>query len=146
PCVVRIERGTKNFIVFPQVWPGSGYAHIAEQDVDELRHFIKTCFPKEPAKRVNAFVVRTCLPSDRSVPDMHSAELEDMEGRLRESRSRLLVEDGARSLFSLKKPNQQGEGRENKCDNRQGDRQIERSFECPINRILQRLIVEGEKR
>jgi hypothetical protein len=114
----------------------SDNAHVAFQDIEELRQLVKVCFPEETSEEKHSRVTLTALPGVAFVVDPHSAELQATERVSVESCPFLNEEHGAAALQLYYQGNDRDKEQQHDADNK-AESNVEASLCCHVQRAVQ---------
>lgn len=132
------------FRMLQHVRTGTDDAHVAQQYVDELRHFVQVCLAHDVAPFGLARVVLGGLQGIRFGIHLHAAELDDVEFLVVQSVTLLPEEEGAgHGQLGQDGDHQQDEGKEG-AEEEKGEYDVEGTFHHLVGRFAQRVTAQTE--
>ena len=119
------------------------HAHVALQDVEELRQLVDIGLAHELAEGKLARVVLRGLHRIGILVDMHRTELQAGEGLAIDARALLAEEDGTTAL-KLNAERNDGDQRQEQNANHEREENVERALHNLVTDAAQRFVVVGE--
>src|SRR6266513_1017264 len=123
----------------------TNHAHVPDQHIPELRHFIKTESAEPFSNRINAIVIMACLPQYFAIIRLHGAELINVELSILHPSPWLNMKQRPGGLQTLDNKNNQGHHRKNHQHDRQSNCQVDRAFQETVERIFQWFFAQPNK-
>jgi len=120
-------------ILIPQSRPGTDEAHVACQDIDQLRQLVQTAFPQKPSDTGDVGI-RSTQQMGRHVGGCvgpHGSELDNPEICIRPARSALEKKNRSRRVQTDRRRQQQQQwtGEHNRDD---GEQQVRNPLYAPV--------------